>query len=155
MLTYLFLMCHFCLQTSNQKCKMRINIRQMNFQSGMHFYFVLTYLFSQHQMLFCCNFKVDSIPQNLTIYALCWYTFLIAIDVFVISNCYNGTTKLLLSIFDIQSMFYTCWSQKKTIRIECKTKNRRIVKLEFFNFPYHLSMYNEMEAKLVNIYIHT
>ena len=49
-------------------------------------------------------------------------------------------------------MFYTCLSQKRLVGLNVKQKTDE---LEFFDFPIYLSKYNEMEVKLVNIYIHT
>ena len=100
LLTHLFLMCHFCLQTSNQKRKMRINIRQINFQSATHFLVCFDiFPLTTSNAFFIVITSKWTISDRIQLYMdSLLLQFLIAIDVFVINNCYDVVIKLLLSI---------------------------------------------------------
>ena len=100
LLTHLLLMCHFCLQTSNQKRKMRINIRQINFQSATQFSICFDiFPFTSSNAFFIVITSKWTISDRIQLYMdSLLLQFLIAIDVFVINNCYDVVIKLLLFI---------------------------------------------------------
>ena len=100
LLTYLFLMYLFCPQTSNQKCKMRINIRQINFQSATQFSVCFDiFPFTSSNAFFIVITSKWTISDRIQLYMdSLLLQFLIAIDVFVINNCYDVVIKLLLFI---------------------------------------------------------
>ena len=145
LLTHLFLMCHFCLQTSNQKCKMRINIRQINFQSATHFLLCFDiFPLTTSNAFFIVITSKWTISDRIQLYMdSLLLQFLIAIDVFVINNCYDVVIKLLLFI-----LYMIC-----VLHLYI-TKNISTIIIRIMNTEKSFIEYNIIEMYLISNSLH-